>query len=163
MRNFCLLCCFFLLLSCDWLGSTEAKTQKLVEDELRGIDWNEVDQYPLFEGCDETTAKAEQKICFENTLMQSLSMHVQDFHFSSDKEIQTTFHLDFLVDQTGEITIVEIENDPTLEDQLPEFNKVITSGLKSIPKPAPALKRGVPVRTRFRLPLEITTQTGQGE
>ena len=79
MRFLGVLCCFFLLQSCDWMASTESKTQKIVEDELRGIDWNEVDQYPLFEGCDETAAKQEQRQCFENTLLQNLGMTLAGF------------------------------------------------------------------------------------
>ncbi|MGB5378387.1 hypothetical protein [Muriicola sp.] len=140
------------------MASTESKTQKIVEDELRGIDWNEVDQYPLFEGCDETAAKQAQRQCFENTLLQNLGMTLQDFHFIIEDDIETTIYIDFLVDNKGEITVVTIDKNADIEDQLPEFNGIITKGLKSMPVPAPALKRGVPVKTRFRLPLQITTK-----
>lgn len=158
MRFLGILCCLFFLQSCDWMASTESKTQKIVEDELRGIDWNEVDQYPLFEGCDETATKLEQRLCFENTLLQNLAMTLQDFHFVIDDEIETTIYVDFFVDNHGEITVVKIDKNTVLEDQLPEFSGIITKGLKSLPIPAPALKRGVPVKTRFRLPLQITTK-----
>lgn len=158
MRFLGVLCCLFLLQSCDWIASTESKTQKIVEDELRGIDWNDVDQYPLFEGCDETADKLEQRLCFENTLLQNLAMTLQDFHFVIDSEIETTIYVDFLVDNQGAITVVEIDKNPVLEDQLPQFNGIITKGLKSMSNPAPALKRGVPVKTRFRLPLQIITK-----
>jgi hypothetical protein len=140
------------------MASTESKTQKIVEDELRGIDWNDVDQYPLFVGCDETVAKQEQRLCFENTLLQNLGMTLQDFHFIIDKEIETIIYVEFLVDNKGEITVVDIDKNADIEDQMPEFSSIITKGLKSMPIPAPALKRGVPVKTRFRLPLQITTK-----
>ncbi|NNJ88719.1 MAG: hypothetical protein HKP53_04910 [Eudoraea sp.] len=158
MRLVGILCCLLLLQSCDWMASTESKTQKIVEDELRGIDWNDVDQYPLFEGCDETADKLEQRQCFENTLLQNLAMTLQDFQFVIDGEIETTIYLDFLVDNQGVITVVEIDNNMVLEDQLPQFRGIIIKGLKSMPSPAPALKRGVPVKTRFRLPLQLTTK-----
>ncbi|MEY8019338.1 hypothetical protein AB8P51_00770 [Muriicola sp. SD30] len=157
MRVLCLFCCLFLLLSCDWLATPESKTQKLVEDELRSLDWNDVDQYPLFEGCDETVSKPDQRICFENTLLQNLAMHMEDFNFRAEKDIQTTVYIDFLVEKSGEIRVVEMENDAVLREQLPEFREIIIRSLRSLPKPAPALKRGVPVRSRFRLPLELTT------
>ena len=151
-------CSFFLLLSCDWLASPESKTRKLVEDELRGIDWNDVDQYPLFEGCDETATKDEQRLCFENTLMQNLGMRFQDFNFTSETDLQSTIYIDFLVEATGEIQVVEMQNDGALQAQIPEFKEIVIRSLRSMPKPAPALKRGIPVRSRFRLPLEITTK-----
>ncbi len=121
MRFLGVLCCFFLLQSCDWMASTESKTQKIVEDELRGIDWNEVDQYPLFEGCDETATKQEQRQCFENTLLQNLGMTLQDFHFIIEDDIETTIYVDFLVDNKGEITVVAIDKNADIEDQLPRI------------------------------------------
>lgn len=150
--------CLFLLVSCDWLPSKEAKTQKIVENELRSIDWNDVDQYPLFDSCDETVSKQEQKACFESTLLQNLAMAMQDVDFVLNKEVQTTLYVDFLVDANGEISVLEIDRDSLLEKQLPKFNGIITQSLNSLPNPAPALKRGIPVRTRFRLPLQLTTK-----
>lgn len=158
MRVLALLFSFFLLLSCDWLATPESKTRKLVEDELRGINWNDVDQYPLFEGCDETAPKTDQRLCFENTLMQNLAMRLQDFHFTAETDLQRTVYIDFLVEPTGELQVVEMQNDSVLQGQIPEFKEVIIRSLRTIPKPAPALKRGIPVRSRFRLPMEITTK-----
>ncbi len=150
-------CSFFLLLSCDWLTNTETRTQKLVEDELRGIDWNDVDQYPLFEACDETASKTDQRLCFERTLMENLSMSLQDFRFTSDSDLQSTVYIDFMVETTGEIQVVEMQNDSVLQGQIPQLREVIIKSLRSMPRPEPALKRGIPVRSRFRLPMEITT------
>lgn len=151
-------CSFFLLLSCDWLTNTETRTQKLVEDELRGIDWNDVDQYPLFEACDETASKTDQRLCFERNLMENLSMSLQDFRFTSDSDLQSTIYIDFMVETTGEIQVVEMQNDSVLQGQIPQFREVILKSLRNMPRPEPALKRGIPVRSRFRLPMEITTK-----
>ncbi|WP_372973485.1 hypothetical protein [Muriicola sp.] len=157
MRILTLCCSFFLLLSCDWLATPESRTQKLVEDELRGIDWNDVDQYPLFEGCDETASKTDQRLCFESTLLENLSTSLQDFRFTSDTDLQSTIHIDFMVESTGELQVVEMQNDSALQGQIPQFREVIIKSLRSMPRPEPALKRGIPVRSRFRLPMEITT------
>ncbi|NNE01690.1 MAG: hypothetical protein HKN52_00875 [Eudoraea sp.] len=151
--------CLFLLVSCDWIPSKEAKTQKIVENELRSIDWNDVDQYPLFDSCDETVSKQEQKTCFETTLLQNFAMSLQDVDFVLKNELQTTLFIDFMVDATGELFVMEIDSNSVLEKQLPEFNGIIVKSLKSLPKPAPALKRGIPVKTRFRLPLQLTTKS----
>jgi len=149
--------CLFLLVSCDWIPSKEAKTQKIVENELRSIDWNDVDQYPLFDSCDETVPKQEQNACFESTWLQNFAMSLQEYDFVLDNELQTTLYIDFMVDANGELSVLEIDGNSVLEEQLPEFNGIITQSLKSLPKPEPALKRGIPVRTRFRLPLQLTT------
>src|SRR5690606_40510153 len=57
MRKICLLCCFGLLVSCELFMTKEERARNLVNEELLSIDWNDVDQYPLVEVCDETAVK----------------------------------------------------------------------------------------------------------
>ena len=46
--------------SCNYFVSTEKRTQAIVDEELMAIDWNDVEQLPLFEECDELAPKEEQ-------------------------------------------------------------------------------------------------------
>ncbi len=69
MRKVAVLACFCLFTSCDWFTSNEEKTQELVNEEMRNINFNEVDRYPLFDNCDEMLGKEEQLDCFQNTLL----------------------------------------------------------------------------------------------
>ena len=157
MRKLGALCYCILLASCAWFESGEAKARKLVEAELQGIDWNDVDQYPLFADCDETVSKQAQKECFEQTLLLHFSMTLQDFEFVLENNVVDTIYVDFLVDQEGTISIVDIERNSAVAAQIPEFNGVITQSLKTLPRLAPALKRGMPVKAKFRIPLVLKT------
>lgn len=145
------------LLSCEWFASREAKTRELVEEEIRTINWNEVDQFPLFEACDETASKPEQRECFQNTLVMHLAMALQDFEFRSDQALADTLHIDFLVDSQGSISILSIEENQVLSAENPEFERIISGTLRSLPRLQPSLKRGIPVSARFRIPLVIQT------
>ena len=153
MRKLGILCLLCIIASCDWFSSREAKTQKLVEQELRAINWNDVDQYPLFEDCDETVSKSDQRSCFENTLLLHFSMTLQDFEFVLDEDIDESIYVDFLVDKEGVMTVLDIEEHEAIREQIPEFNAIITQSFKSVPRVAPALKRGIPVNAKFRIPL----------
>ncbi|MEJ2162443.1 MAG: hypothetical protein P8X60_03765 [Robiginitalea sp.] len=143
--------------SCEWFASRESKTQELVESELRSINWNEVDQFPLFEDCNETVSKPEQRLCFENTLVMHLSMALQDFEFRSDKPLADTLYVDFLVDNRGGISVVSVEENQVLKEENPEFERIVSGSLRSLPRLQPALKRGIPVAAKFRIPLVIQT------
>ena len=158
MRKLGLLGLLCLLVSCDWFSSREATAQKLVEKELQGIDWNEVDQYPLFDDCDETVSKTAQRECFENTLLLHFSMTLQDFEFVLNKDIEDSIYIDFLVDKDGVMTVLDIEEHGALKEQIPEFNGIITQSFKSLPRVEPALKRGIPVNAKFRIPLVLNTK-----
>ena len=152
-----ILALIFLLCGCQWLPSREKRTQKLVDQELASINWNEVDQFPLFEACDESVSKEEQRQCFERTLLMHFSMTLQDFEFQTEQSLKDTLFIDFLIDNQGTITILEIEENAAIRNENPEFEGIVSRSLKSLPRIQPALKRGIPVATQFRIPLVIRT------
>lgn len=143
--------------ACELFESRQARTQKLVDDEIRTINFNEVDQFPLFDACDESVAKPEQQACFQNTLLLHLSMTLQDFEFRSEDRILDTVYIDFRIDNQGVISILSVGENQELAAQNPEFERIVTGSLRSLPRLQPALKRGIPVTTRFRLPLVLQT------
>ncbi len=157
MRKIAVLCGLCLMVSCDWFSSREANTRKLVDKELSGIDWNDVDQYPLFAECDEGVVKTAQRECFENTLLQHLTTTLQDFEFVLNTDFEDTIYVDFLVDRDGRLSVLNIQENAAVRKQIPEFNGIITQSLRSIPKLEPALKRGIPVNAKFRIPLVLNT------
>ncbi len=146
-----------LLTSCNWLAPKEEKTRRLVQEELRSINWNEVDQYPLFQSCAESISKEEQRICFEDELLKHFSRTLNEFEFVLNEDVGDTIYVDFLVERDGSITVLDIEDHMEVQKQIPEFNAIITQSLKSLPALEPALKRGIPVNAKFRIPLELNT------
>ena len=146
-----------IITSCDWLAPKEEKTRKLVQQELSTINWNDVDQYPMFQSCGESISKEEQRICFEDELLDHFSKTLNDFEFILKEDVEDTIYVDFLVERDGSITVLDIEDQLALQNQIPEFNAIITQSLKSLPEVQPALKRGIPVSAKFRIPLELNT------
>ncbi len=157
MRLLLTFACLFLCCSCDLLTPKEEKTRRLVQEELSSINWNDVDQYPHFLNCEESIAKEEQRICFEEELLKHFSSTLKDFEFELKEDVEDTIYVDFLVERDGSITVLDIENHQ-IQEQVPEFNAIITQSLKSLPTIEPALKRGIPVSAKFRIPLELNTR-----
>ena len=158
MRKLGIFICCGLLSSCAWFESPEVQTQKIVAAELEGINWNDVDQYPLFLDCDESVPKVEQRACFERTLLRHFSNILNDFEFELTNDVADTLYLDVLVDKTGTITVLDMQENAAIRNQIPEFNGVIIESLKSLPKLEPALKRGIPVSAKFRVPIILNTK-----
>ncbi|RAJ11352.1 hypothetical protein [Arenibacter echinorum] len=157
MRKVAVLACFCLFTSCDWFTSNEEKTQELVNEEMRNINFNEVDRYPLFEDCDEMMDKSGQLDCFQNTLLEHYTETLEDFEFQFVSDINTSIYVDFLVDYKGEISVLEVQRNQDIENQIPEFQSIITQSLKGLPPLSPALKRGVPVSSKFRIPIIVNS------
>lgn len=157
MRFLLTLIGLLLITSCNWLMPKEEKTRRLVQEELRSINWNDVDQYPLFKTCGESISKEEQRKCFEEELLNHFSSTLGDFEFILEEDVEDTIYIDFLVERDGSVTVLDIEDHMAVQDQIPEFNAIITQSLKSLPEIEPALKRGIPVNAKFRIPLELNT------
>ena len=155
MRKFLTVLVVCIFASCNFFESTDEKTQKLVTKELQSIDWTDVDKYPLFNDCDETVAKIEQKKCFIETLSLHFTMTLQEFEPVLNEKVNDTIFIDFIVENTGEIAIMNIHNKEVLEEQMQEFEEKISESLTSLPRIEPALKRGIPVSTKFRIPIVI--------
>lgn len=143
--------------SCGWLTSKEEKTQELVQRELLEIDFNEVDNYPLFENCDETLTKTGQRDCFEQQVLSNCAQILNQYEFILNATANKNVYVDFLVDQDGKVSVLNIEKDNSIDDQMPEFDQLITQGLEDLPPLAPALKRGIPVKAKFRIPIVLNT------
>lgn len=158
MQKLCIICLLCLFSSCNWFVSKEIKTQELVNQEMKEIDWNQVDQYPLFEGCDEVAVKESQRKCFEDSLLEYFSSIINQFEFEINDPINESLYVDFVINDKGIISILEIQKNDTIDTQMPEFDGIIRQSLKSLPPIAPALKRGIPISAKFRIPIILNTK-----
>ncbi|APQ17743.1 energy transducer TonB [Maribacter hydrothermalis] len=157
MKQFVFFFLFLVVSSCSFFESKQKRTQELINEELRHIDWNSVDSYPFFYTCDEAVTKEQQRICFEETLISHFQETLNDFEFTlTDKESETV-EVIFVIDTLGRINVANIEKNALVLNQMPEFDGVITQSLKNLPKLAPALKRGIPVNTKYRIPVQLNT------
>ena len=156
-RVLCVLLLACSVNACDLFESQQTRTRQLVDAEMQGIDWNQLDQFPLFDACDETASKADQQECFQKTLTLHLSMALQDFDFRADTALHDTLYVDFLVDNQGGISVLSVDENQALAAKNPEFENIVSRSLRSLPRLQPALKRGIPVAARFRLPLVVKT------
>ncbi|WP_422350040.1 hypothetical protein [Flagellimonas sp.] len=147
----------FVLSSCQLFMSREEKTDKLVHDKLQEIDWNEVDQYPLFDNCDEMAPKATQRECFRTEMTRLVSEALESLQWEVKNDLNDTVLIDFKVDEDGFISITEMEVSPSILAEIQDFNEQIRNQLKDLTV-APAVKRAKKVSMRFRLPVVLNTQ-----
>lgn len=143
-----------LCVSCDIFGGKPSK-EELVNREMQSINWNEVDQYPLFEACDETADKTQQRRCFQTTFTNQVFETLQNNHIVVHKSLNDTVKVHMLISNTGTIKITGIEKTDVINKQIPQLDSIINESLKQLPKLYPAIKRDIPVSTKIKLPIVL--------
>ena len=151
-----------LFTSCELFQPKEpAKT--LAESYLKEMQWNAVDQYPLFEGCEENTEAAIQRSCFEKTLFDLLYTELSTSSIIVNKSINDTVLLHFTIDREGRLLLTKVDRSNLVNEQIPQLEALLQQSLKKLPKLYAGLKKVaagdiaemVPVEVSCTLPLVI--------
>lgn len=150
-----LLVFFILLTNCDFFQSKKVSTEKLLEEEIQAINWNDVDEYPTFSHCDTATSNQEKKVCFEGLLHEMLNSHLENQKIVVTQDVSDTVFLKIHIDKNGKFFIQNIDMDATTQAQIPHLDSILRHSFDSLPKIYPAIKRSQQVATEFSLPIII--------
>lgn len=146
--------------SCDFFQMEKRTSSDLIlEEELHTINWQEVDAYPVFDDCKETT-DSNQLACFteslHNKVLNGMRRYAQTNELDSLTELDVLITID--VDRNLRFTI----HPDSIAFKSPEsfslLRKNIQEGLDSLVVVEPAFKRGIPVTTEFALPIVFTQE-----
>ena len=147
-----------LFSSCQYFDKQVPSKEELLEKELKSINWNEVDEFPSISECEKIKDEAIRKQCFFEFLTQT---------------IQEKLSIDTLSVLYPELDTIEVKvtifPDATMkfEPQFPKdtvaydtikIDSILHARLVDFPKMNPAIKRGIPVKTQFVLPVILKTE-----
>ncbi|WP_188404949.1 hypothetical protein [Psychroflexus salis] len=127
--------------------------EQLIEQEMKGISFHEVDIYPNFTTCTTSENKTVTKSCFIETLHEKLVV------FWEENEINQHYcELTIEVSNQGNLTVLAVKdaNAASVENLKLQLNDFLA---KKLPEINPAQKQGVPVHCKFVLPIKITNET----
>ena len=147
-----------MLQSCQYFEKKVPNEKELLDKQLKEINWNEVDEYPSVGDCEKLKDATQRKQCFfeflTTTIQQKLAVDT----------LSTLFpQLD-----TIEVKVTVFPNSTLqFEPQFPKdsvaydtikIDSILHARLIDFPKVNPAIKRGIPVRTQFVLPVIIKSE-----
>ncbi|SCY49520.1 hypothetical protein [Flavobacterium caeni] len=146
-----------LLGGCQWIDQQIPSEEDLLEKELQQINWSEVDEYPSVVSCDSLTDKEQKKQCFFQYLTELIQIKL-----SADTLAVQYPQLDTIEVKVTVLPNATLEFEPQLADSLalhrPVIDSIIKTRLVDFPEIQPALKRGMPVKTQFVLPVILDVQ-----
>lgn len=158
LRQFYFLLLFLFLSSCKYFDKQVPSEKDLLQKELKAINWKEVDQFPSFIDCEKIENKTLSQQCF----FELMTLLIQ--------EKLSTDTLPILYPELDTISVkVTIYPNSSLkfEPQFPKdslaydkikIDSILKARLIDFPKINPAIKRGIPVKTQFILPVILRVE-----
>jgi hypothetical protein len=155
LKKFSAILFLLLLQSCQYFEKQVPSEKELLDRQLKEINWKEVDEYPSVADCEKLTDATQRKQCFFDYISATIQ----------EKLAVDTLSALFPKLDTIEVKVTVFPN-ATLqfEPQFPKdsvaydtikIDSILRARLIGFPKVNPAIKRGIPVKTQFVLPVII--------
>jgi len=158
LKHFPLLIVILFFNSCQYFDKQIPSEKELLQKELKAINWKEVDEYPSVVDCDKIEDKKQRQQCFFEVLTQLIQ----------DKLCNDTLAMLYPELDTIEVKVTVFPNATmTFEPQFPKdsvaydtikIDSILKTRLVDFPKINPAIKRGLPVKTQFILPVILKVE-----
>jgi hypothetical protein len=140
-------------LSCNYFQKKTLDSHVILDKELQTFQWDQVDQYPTFETCQEDLNFQQNKSCFESTLTTHVSKVLNSEAVTPMLTQNDSLKLKFLVSSTGDLSIPTIESQNFTDDAMSSLVAILTKSLQDLPLLFPAIKRSQQVQSEFQLPI----------
>ncbi|WP_290848530.1 hypothetical protein [Flavobacterium sp.] len=143
-----------LVASCQYFDKPVPDKDELLGKELDAINWKEVDVFPSVAACDSVQDRVMQRQCFLDFLVSTIQ----------EKLNADTVNVNYPDLDTIEVKVTifpdsHVEFEPKLTDSLvygkAKIDSILQLRLADFPKVKPALKRDIPVKTQFVLPVVL--------
>lgn len=132
--------------------------KELLQKELKAINWKEVDEFPSFVDCDKLDNKAQRQLCFFEYLTELIQQKL-----SSDTLSVLYPELDTIEVMVTIFPDAKMQFEPRFpKDSVAydtiKIDSILHARLVGFPKVNPAIKRGIPVKTKFILPVILKVE-----
>ena len=152
LRVFSFLILVIFCTSCDKFPFSK-KNQLPVLDTV--INFNEVDFSPSFAVCDSLVEKDAKSVCFRTNIHQKIGEELQKKVLTIKDSVDEIVIVHLLIDAKGILKLEQIEASEVIMEQLPTLDSLLAISIQNISKIYPAIKRGIPVKTKYILPIRV--------
>ena len=119
------------------------------------VNFSSVDTSPSFKVCDSIIDKQKKTNCFRTTIHQKIGAELQKYQFVIRDSISEIVYVDLLINSKGKIILEAMDSSEEIKIKLPKLDSVLRISVDKIPNVYAAIKRGIPVTTKYRLPIKI--------
>ena len=147
-----------LLQSCQYLEKKVPSESALLAKELKDINWQEVDEYPSVADCEKLKDVWQRKQCFFDYMQATMEQKLAVDTLATLFPKLDTIEVKVTVFPDAKLTFEpKFPKDSVAYDTI-KIDSILHARLINFPKVNPAIKRGIPVKTQFVLPVIIKSE-----
>jgi len=147
-----------ILSSCQFFEKQVPSEQDLLKKELLSINWKEVDEYPSVVSCDSIDDKIERQQCFFQYMTQLIQHKLSVDTLSVLYPDLDTVEVKVTVFPNSRLVFEPLFPKDSVTYDTAKIDSILKVRLVGFPKINPALKRGIPVKTQFILPVILKVE-----
>jgi len=153
LRFFSFLVLIVFITSCDKLSFSKKNNKQAIDTV---VDYSSVDKYPSFKLCDSIIDKEKKADCFRTTIHQKIGEKLLDYKLTAKDSINEVVIVNLRINAKGEFQLEAVEWSENIKNQIPKLDSLLRETILNLPNVVPANKRGIPVATQYRLPIQIS-------
>jgi hypothetical protein len=155
VRYFLLICLLFSFTSCEYFSFEKNKNIEKIDVD---VDFTSVDVSPSFKVCDSLIEKEKKNTCFRTTLRQEISSSLAKQSIQVPQSVDETIEVAITIQSNKEVKLTSIKSSDSLLVILPSLKAILKKSVEELPAVYPAIKRGIPVTTVYKLPIRIAVK-----
>ncbi len=153
-----LLLLVLLFNSCQYFDQQIPSEKELLQKELKSINWKEVDEYPSVVDCEKIDNKEQRQQCFFEILTQLIQEKLSVDTLSVLYPELDTIEVKVTIFPNATMKFEpQFPKDSVAYDKI-KIDSILKTRLVDFPKVNPAIKRGIPVKTQFILPVILKVE-----
>ncbi len=145
----------FLVVSCQYFDAKAPDENVLLQEELKKINWSEVDQYPSIFQCDTIQDVVIQKQCFFDNLIQIIQERIGVDTIQMMYPKADTIDVKVTINADSTLKFEAQQPNDSITYDFVKIDSILKNRLADFPKVEPAIKRGIKVKTQFIVPVII--------
>ena len=155
MRYFLFICLLFSFTSCNYFSFEKNKNVETIDMDL---DYSSVDVSPSFRVCDSLIEKDKKDTCFRTTLRQEIFSSLAKQSIQVPQSVDETIEVAITIQSNKEVKLTSIKSSDSLIAIVPSLKAILKKSVEELPAVYPAIKRGIPVTTVYKLPIRIAVK-----
>ncbi len=143
-----------IIFSCKDFIKEPPSEEDVFKTEMQKINFNQVENYPTFESCNDDKLESEKRKCFFETLSEEIRIKLLDDGLEKYLSDENSLTLKVTIEKDGHLKFLSILNDSLSADKL-KIDSIIENKLVDFSEIIPAKNKGIDVRTEFQMSVKI--------